>query len=313
MLADAVDIAAQIGHRAEALAAEIRGRRGAEAQILVQVPVFQIVPRGKARLGEIGNFIVLIAVVAQDAAGREVHIRLPVIVRQIGAVAVVPQGRSLLDAQGVGREVVGLESQNVFDRFLPAGEGLVGQAIHQIDRHIGKADLARPLHRLPRLLIGVRAAELLEHLVVVGLDADGNAVEARAQEFFERLVRHAVGVGLERDLRVRVEAEAALDLVKDLLQILRAEETGRAAAEIDRIDHVLRRKAAGFLDMVGQRLQIVVGHMTVAAAAEGVEIAVFALALAEGDMHIDAQLFIADRALEKGKCHAAPPTFSAAR
>ena len=237
-----------------------------------------------ARLGKVGNFIVLIAVVAQDAAGREVHIRLPVIVRQIGAVAVVPQGRSLLDAQGVGREVVGLERQNVFDRFLPAGEGLVGQAVHQIDRHIGKADLARPLHRLPRLLIGVRAAELLEHLVVVGLDADGNAVEARAQELFERLVRHAVGVGLERDLRAGGDAVALKNRVQKAAQAVGAEIARRAAAEVNGVYGAVRCALPPRGELRGQRGDVSV-HLSLGAR-QGVEVAVNALRLAERNVDV---------------------------
>ena len=153
----------------------------------------------------------------------------------------------------------------------------------------------------------MRAAELFEHFVVIGLHADGNAVKARTQQLFQSLFVDAVGIGLERDLRVGVEAEAALHFVKNFLQILRTEEAGRAAAEVDRIDQMLGRKLAGLLDVVGQRLQIVVGDVTVAPAAERIEIAVFTFALAEGDVDVNAQLFLGSRPLEEGKCHTAPP------
>ena len=231
----------------------------------------------------------LVAVVLQDLRGGKVHIGLHVVIREVGAVAVLPQGRVRLDLEGIAGHVLRLEAQDVLERAAPAGERLVRQAEHQVEREVGKARLARADDGHARLLVGMRTAEALEHVVLIGLHADGDAVEARANQPLEPLRRDAVGVGLERDLGVRAEVEALLQLVENFFQILRAEEARRTAAEIDGVDRVVRREAARFADVVGQRLQVLVRRAAIAAAAEGVEVAVFALALAEGDVDVNAQ------------------------
>ena len=79
----------------------------------------------------------------------------------------------------------------------------------------------------------MRAAQRLELRVVVRLHADGDAVEARAAQPREHGQRHGVGVGLQRDLRVAADVEAAVDLGKNLRKPASAEERRRTAAKID--------------------------------------------------------------------------------
>lgn len=179
MVGDALDIGAQVRLDGEALARKVRGGTGAEAEIFAARPVLQIVAGAETGLGKIGNLVVLVAVVLQNFRGGKVHIGLHVVIREVGAVAVLPQGRVRLDLEGVAGHVLRLEAQDVLERAAPAGERLVRQAEHQVEREVGKARLARADDGHARLLVGMRAAEALEHVVLIGLHADGDAVEAR--------------------------------------------------------------------------------------------------------------------------------------
>src|SRR5699024_732278 len=68
-----------------------------------------------------------------------------------------------------------------------------------------------------------------------------------------------------------------------------AEEAGRAAAEVDRI-HLVAHGSLGRLPDMGQhRLEVEVHGLPVHAAAQGVEVAVFAFAPAEGNMDVNPQ------------------------
>ncbi len=90
---------------------------------------------------------------------------------------------------------------------------LAGQAVHQIDGHVAEARLADALVGGDGLGIGMGAAQLFQHLVIVGLDAQAYPVEALGPEPMEQSVGDGVGVGLEGDLRighhVKVPADGA--------------------------------------------------------------------------------------------------------
>ena len=122
---------------------------------------------------------------------------------------------------------------------------------------------------------------------MVVLHAQRHAVEALGAQLAQQRRVHAVRVGLEGDLGVLVHAEAVQQLCEDAAQIVRAEERGRAAAEIDRVHHVVRGARAGLLEVGRQGLHIVVHQLPVPAAAETVEVAVLALAPAERNVDID--------------------------
>ena len=84
----ALDIALQIGLDGKSPPGEVRGRARAEAQILVADPVFHVVAADEAVVREIGDLVLVIAELLQRFNGVEIHIRLCVVVREIGAVLV---------------------------------------------------------------------------------------------------------------------------------------------------------------------------------------------------------------------------------
>ena len=185
--------------------------------------------------------------------------------------------------------MVGLEVNDVAERLHPLLARLVGQAEHEVDRDIVKARAARERDGLLRLPVVVRAAERLELGVVVRLHADGDTVEARAAQPRQHGKRHGVGVGLQRDLSVAADVEAAVDLGKNFREPAGAEERRRAAAKIDGIDLIARRALRGFPDVLDHSVQIPLHQIAVPRAGQRIEVAVFTFAPAERDMHVNAE------------------------
>ena len=74
--------------------------------------------------------------------------------------------------------MVRVQRQHVFQGGFPGGQGLPGQAVHQIQRKIPEAGLADPLDRGHDLGIVVGTAQLFQQFVVIGLDTKAHPVEA---------------------------------------------------------------------------------------------------------------------------------------
>ena len=287
----AADVLLNIRRRRKALARKVGRRAGAEAEIFVAHPVFHIVAADVAVAREVGNFILPVAERFQRFHGVEIHIRLRVVVGQIRTVLIVVERRVRLDLQPVARDVVGLEVDDVAQRLHPLLAALAGQTEHQIDRHVRKSRAPRQRHRLLRLLVGVRTTQRLELLVEVGLHADGDAVKARAAQTRKLRERDGVGIRLQRNFRVAADLEPAVQLREDAHQTARAEERRRAAAEVDGVHDIPRRAGRRLADVGEDGVEIALHKRLVARAADGVEVAVFALAAAEGDVNIDPKRF----------------------
>ena len=165
----------------------------------------------------------------------------------------------------------------------PRGGGLIGQAVDHV-----QAELVEPGRTGVRDgALGLRGrvdpSEQLQVGGVEGLHADGQPVHARRPKPFEPVPVDRPGVGLERDLHRRFEAEPGRQQREDRLDFPRLERRGGPAADVDRVeDQPARRRRRDFRAQRRQegRLQAEVG--------DRVEIAVGALAHAERDVDVDA-------------------------
>ena len=140
-----------------------------------------------------------------------------------------------------------------------------------------------------RLPVVMRAVQRLELRVVVRLHADGNAVEARAAQPREHGQRHRIRVGLERNLRVAADIEAAVDFGKNPAQTRGSKERRRAAAKVDGVYLIAHGAGRGLADVRNHRVEIARHQLLAARAGDGVEIAVFAFAAAKGNVDVDAE------------------------
>ena len=193
--------------------------------------------------------------------------------------------RAGLQRQAVGGEVVGSQLQGLLQRGLPLAEGLVREAVHEVDAEVGEAGAPGGNHRVPGLGGVVAAPQGRQVAVVERLDADAEPVEAAVQPGLEPCLVQVARVGLQGDLGVRVQREGVADSAHDGAYVVSGQVGRRAAAEEDRADRGAAGQVAPEVNLALQRLRIA-GHQRLNAFV-GVEVAVGALGLAEGDVDVE--------------------------
>ena len=122
-----------------------------------------------------------------------------------------------------------------------------------------------------------------------GLHPQGQPVHPRPPQKEQHLPVHAVGVGLYRNLHVPRHQEPPAHRRQQLGEPLGAVPAGRAAAEVDRIHLIPLGEGGGLLDVCEQGLLVLVHP--VLPSRQGVEVAVIALAAAEGNVDVNTKLF----------------------
>ena len=158
---------------------------------------------------------------------------------------------------------------------------IAGQGQHHVARQVGKARLLCPKQRLAGLGGGVRAPHAAQAFIQGRLHAQGKAVCARGEKAAQQSGRQRLGVCLQRNLR----PGAGLCRINQLCKLGRAQQAGRAAAEIQGVRCTRKLPAqAGQLAQKGVYIRL--RHLC--ASAKGIKIAVAAFGKAVRNMEIDA-------------------------
>ena len=182
-----------------------------------------------------------------------------------------------------------LQRQELLHALLPGGHVLAGQAVNEIQRQVLYLGLPGGGHRLAGLLKGVGPVDGPQLLVAGGLGPQGEPVHPRPAEPPEHLYVHAVRVGLHGHLSLPAHVKPLLYRPHQFGDPFFPVKAGGAAAEIDGVHLIPLGKGCRLLDMGQQGLLIVVHP--VLPPRQGVEVAVVALAAAEGDVDVNTQLF----------------------
>ena len=168
------------------------------------------------------------------------------------------------------------------------GQVLSREAVDQIGGEVLDSRPADGLHRALHVGEGVDAAHGLQQGIVRGLHAQGQAVEPAPAEAAEGPpVLGALRVGLYGDLRVPGHAEPLGDPLQNVCQIPLRQQRGGAAAEVHRIHLIVPGVLGNLGDVGAEGLHIPLD--LILRLGQGVEVAVEALAAAEGDVDVDAQ------------------------
>ena len=100
-----------------------------------------------------------------------------------------------------------LEGGQSLDGVLPLWEGLVGQAIHQVEVDVVEPGGAGGPVGFDRAVGGVAAAQELQQTVVKGLHTDAQTVDALAQQALAGGSVKVAGVGFDGDFGPGVDGE----------------------------------------------------------------------------------------------------------
>ena len=207
---------------------------GTDAEVLHAVPVGRVVAGAEARQGEIRNLVVLEPRSGQRFvhegvfrfAGGFVHRG------ELSAGGPPSEGRTGFDGQMVCRNVLHAQREGAVERAAQRVVPETRDAENQVDGDVFITFALRAPHGLDGLRSVVAAVHQLETRVVERLDADRQAVDARAAQRGEVGGGEVVGIGFERGLLRRSAIEQRRGMVQQPRDGLRGAQRGGAAAEV---------------------------------------------------------------------------------
>ena len=146
-----------------------------------------------------------------------------------------------------------------------------------------KAHPIRTLHGCFCFFGCVPAADGRKQVIVLFLDADGNAVHAGAHGILEIVLAHVTGIHLHGDLcRVR-NAEMLRERLHQSCELRFGERRGCTATQIDGIAEVILKVRAFEIHFLGKCIHVAVGGL----ASNRIEAAVITAASAKRNMDIE--------------------------
>ena len=262
-------------------------RARADARIFAIAPIDQIVSALGTGTRMVGN---LIGRKPQSAGGFLRHI--PQGARRVGVGHGEFSGVEQplihgvgLDGELVERQMFGGMCNRRLQFFFPGGGRLAGARIDEIE---GEAleDRGRDRHSRHGLVGCMQPPERFQVGIVHRLHAQRHAIDASRAIAAKALRLDAGGIGLQRDLRVAVDAPGPANGVENGRHRLRLHQRGRAATKEDRryLAPRCQRRAMGDLGPERRHESRLVHRLV---ADMGVEVAIGAFREAEGPVDID--------------------------
>ena len=266
--------------------AELAVRTGADAKVVTELPVVQVVRALMAR-ARIGRDLVAL----QARGGRELGDAIEHLARRV----VVGHGRRMLGKEGVGldRQVVDaqvrrLEGQRLPQIRLELGQRLLRQRIHQVDIESveGRGGLFDRGHRLGAV---VHAAERLQLRVVEALHADRQARDAGGAKRAEALALEGAGVGFQRDLAAGLQRQPRAHVGEQPIDRFGREQARRAAADEDAHDAAAPHQRQDGIEIGAHGVEVAVFRWRASAPLVGIEVAIWTLLQAPRQVHVQRQ------------------------
>ncbi len=197
------------------------GGRRPHAQIVRSFPVALIVSAFPARVGKIGNFVLVKAVRFQQGSTLVEHAVLFLVRGQVQAAAgtICVQGRAFLPGQAIGRDMVRAQPADRCQGLPPLCGLLTGQGPHEVHAQIAAAGITGGCHGPQAVRRAVRPPQAAQLGIVQGLQAQGKTIDACPQIG----LRHAgIGqgfwIGLHTDFCLGGQGKAVPQRVQHLME-----------------------------------------------------------------------------------------------
>jgi hypothetical protein len=120
--------------------------RKPRSHILVEKPVFQVVPGLATLLGEVGYFILDISGRVQKFGRVQIHVRLHIFIRYVRRILIFVKGRAFLNLQAIARKVRAAELDGKRECGGPVLAALRWQPVHEVEADIFKAGVGGRAH-----------------------------------------------------------------------------------------------------------------------------------------------------------------------
>ena len=258
-------------------------RAGADAEVIAELPVVDVVPAAVTGTRERRSLVVLVSASGQRLLDGELHIGAGIVLGKLRRPAV--EGSVGLYRQLVGgnmRHAAGERPADVGARHV---DRLRRQAVHQVEIYVVEARECG-FHTAPGFGRGVDASERLEHRIVEALHAKRNAVHPRVAKATEARRLDGAGIGLERDFGDRLERQPRAHAAEQRVDRFRREQARRTAAD-EHADKPPAPHGGQRALEVGEQLGDVLGFRERSVALVGIEVAIRALAHAPRDVHVE--------------------------
>ena len=201
---------------------------GADAQVVAEAPVIEVVPGASLGLRIGRGFVVRVAGAGEPGFDHGLHVGRQVVVRQWRRV--LGEYRIGFEREVIDRQVL----RRKCNRRLEIGSQFVRrlsrQRIHQVEVDVVECH-ARDCHRAARLVAVVNATERAQVLRVETLDADRQTVGTAGAIGGEALGLEGARVGLQGDLGVGFQRQAGANVRHQAIEAGRRHQARGAAAD----------------------------------------------------------------------------------
>ncbi len=134
--------------------------------------------------------------------------------------------------------------------------GLLGQAVHQIDIDPVDAEIVQRVDRLLDRVEGLDAAGRLLHMLAEVLHTEASAIDADIAQRFREFRREIARIQFDRVFADRREIEMAREFVGDEFEQIGVEDRRRSAAPMDMRNLASAGMAGDDRDLLRQTLRI---------------------------------------------------------
>ncbi|MNF68715.1 hypothetical protein D3C84_505800 [compost metagenome] len=239
-----------------------------------------------AGLGVGGDLVLGVAVLGQQGLAGFLDVPENVVLGHHGRL--VPEHGIRLHRQLVPGQVgraLGDGKAQIAEGIL---DGLVRQAVHQVQVEVGETGGARHVGGADGLVTVVDAPQGLELFRLEALHADRQAVDAQRPVVAELGLLEGAGVGFQGDFDIAGEGYAPFHAFEQTAQGLGREQAGGAAAEEDRAQRPAMHSGQVLVEVGEQGVDVLLFRQR-RPGGVGVEVAVGALLHAPGDVDIQRQ------------------------
>ena len=195
-----------------------------------------------------------------------------------------PQRCTLLITERIGAQMLHIQCQSLAHIGLPLLHRLRGQSVDEVYTHIADAVPGCLFHSANGLLRGVAATYKAKQSVVKTLHAHAQAVDGRMGERCKPLGSHVIGIGLHSNLGIGIHREEATNLVENAGQRLDRQLAGCSAAYIYRMYARERQFITAHAQLCQECINI--ARLPFLPFGGGIEVAIDASPLAEGDVYV---------------------------
>ena len=262
-----------------------------DADIVYPLPITAIVPRAETRKCEVRNLIMLIAGGKKPVpqAFESLHTLLLIDGDDLAPLTHIPQTRTLLIGQMVGRDMRNTQGDGLPEAIVPLLLTLARHTIDKVDADVGQPHALATTHGLDGLLRRMTTPHKAQRSIVERLHPYADPIKREHTQLAHILLRQVVGVSLERQFsptQIKGDREAGQgkdDAIQYPPQLINTKRRRRTATKVDGSDRLATQPRQTKRQLATYRIDIC---LTMSKQCRRKKVAIGTTALTKRDMYI---------------------------